>query len=173
MEKILEKLEKWRKERGLDRTQGFEFDLNTQMSFFFEEIGVEFLRAKTEEEKIDAYCDTIIFAINGSSLLGYIPIWLENANMSFKSILLKAYLMLDSETATEFDYSLIFTICKDNIIELGYDFNMCMDETLKEIESRTGAINSETGKWEKFKTDEAKAKWYKADFKKCKLKDNK
>ena len=31
----------------------------------------------------------------------------------------------------------------------GYDPNIAMDETLKEINSRTGAFNSDTGKWAK------------------------
>ena len=46
----------------------------------------------------------------------------------------------------------------------GYDAEKTMDETIKEISSRTGAFNPSTQKWEKFKTDEAKSKWYKADY---------
>jgi len=45
---------------------------------------------------------------------------------------------------------------------------VAMDETLKEINSRTGAFNAETGKWEKFKTPEAIALWYAADYEKAK-----
>jgi hypothetical protein len=51
----------------------------------------------------------------------------------------------------------------------GYDPNIAMSETLKEINSRTGAFNSATGKWEKFKTPEAMALWYAADYDKAKL----
>jgi hypothetical protein len=51
---------------------------------------------------------------------------------------------------------------------LGYDPNIAMDETLKEINSRTGAFKPETGKWEKFKTPEAMALWYAADYNKAK-----
>ncbi len=40
--------------------------------------------------------------------------------------------------------------------------------TLKEISSRTGSWNPVTGKWEKFKTPEAMAKWYSADYSKAK-----
>lgn len=50
----------------------------------------------------------------------------------------------------------------------GYDAEKCMDETIKEISSRTGAYNPETKKWEKFKTKEAMALWYKANYSKCK-----
>jgi hypothetical protein len=52
----------------------------------------------------------------------------------------------------------------------GYDPNVAMEETLKEINSRTGAFNPESGKWEKFKTPEAMALWYAADYEKAKLK---
>lgn len=56
-----------------------------------------------------------------------------------------------------------------NAIEAkGYDAELCMKETLKEIHSRKGAMNKESGKWEKFKTDDAKALWYKADYSKAK-----
>lgn len=53
----------------------------------------------------------------------------------------------------------------------GYDPNVAMEETLKEINSRTGAFNPATGKWEKFKTPEAMALWYAADYDKAKLKN--
>lgn len=51
----------------------------------------------------------------------------------------------------------------------GYNPNIAMDETLREISSRTGAVNLETGKWEKFKTPEAMALWYSANYDKAKL----
>jgi len=76
-------------------------------------------------------------------------------------------LMLDT---VRYEYSLkqIARMCFTMIEDMGYDFKKCMDETLKEIESRTGAFNKESGKWEKFKTKEAKTLWYSADYSKCK-----
>jgi hypothetical protein len=59
--------------------------------------------------------------------------------------------------------------CWNRIQEHGYDVDCVMDEILKEIESRTGEYNEEHGKWMKYKTPEAMALWYKADFKKCEL----
>lgn len=53
----------------------------------------------------------------------------------------------------------------------GYDGDKVMDEVIKEISSRTGAYNPEVGKWLKDKSPEAQAKWYKADFSKCKLEE--
>jgi len=39
-----------------------------------------------------------------------------------------------------------------------------LEETLKEISSRTGAFNADYGKWMKDTSPEAKAKWYKANY---------
>lgn len=52
---------------------------------------------------------------------------------------------------------------------LGYNPNIAMDETLKEIESRKGEFNSESGKWEKYKDDYHQSLWYKADYSKAKI----
>lgn len=40
------------------------------------------------------------------------------------------------------------------IESIGFDFNKCMMETVKKINSRKGAINTKTGKWEKSKTQD-------------------
>ena len=61
MNEIINRLETWRKERILDATQGFEFDLNNQVSFLTEEI-TEYLRAKNDNDKIDALCDLTVFS---------------------------------------------------------------------------------------------------------------
>jgi len=63
----------------------------------------------------------------------------------------------------------LIVLSSNHIAQSGYDVDLTMKETLKEISSREGAINPATGKWEKFKTPEAKAKWYKADYSRCKL----
>ncbi|MCZ6166047.1 hypothetical protein O6B98_08255 [Campylobacter ureolyticus] len=46
-----------------------------------------------------------------------------------------------------------------------------MLETIKEISSRTGHYDENIHKFVKNKSDEAKSKWYKADYDKCKIKD--
>ena len=56
-----------------------------------------------------------------------------------------------------------------NAIEsAGYNAEQCLEETLEEIESRTGNYIASEGKWCKSKTPEAKAKWYKANYKSAK-----
>jgi hypothetical protein len=62
----------------------------------------------------------------------------------------------------------MIVFCTNAIKLKGYNPNIAMEETLKEISSRTGYWNPVTGKWEKFKTPEAMAKWYSADYSKAK-----
>lgn len=63
----------------------------------------------------------------------------------------------------------IIVFAYGEIAKYGYNGDKVMDEVIKEISSRTGAYNPDTKKWQKFTTDEAKAKWYTADFTTCKL----
>jgi len=114
---IFNQIKKWVEDRGL---LNISWDKSAQASFLAEELS-EFLRAKEDNEEIDALCDIIIFATNAISLKGYDP-------------------------------------------------NIALEETLKEINSRTGAFNKQTGKWEKFKTPEAMALWYSANYDKEKYK---
>lgn len=116
MKTILEQINDWANERGL---LNIDWDKSAHGSFIAEELS-EFLRAKSENEEIDALCDIIVFATNAMRIRGYNP-------------------------------------------------NIAMDETLKEISSRTGAFNPATGKWEKFKTPEAMALWYSANYDKAKI----
>lgn len=50
--------------------------------------------------------------------------------------------------------------------KLGYNNEACLAEVSKEINSRAGEMKD--GKFTKFKTEEAMANWYKANFTKCK-----
>lgn len=63
----------------------------------------------------------------------------------------------------------IIVFAYGEIAKYGYDGDKVMDEVIKEISSRTGSYNEEAKKWLKDTSDEAKSKWYKADFSKCKL----
>ena len=62
----------------------------------------------------------------------------------------------------------IIVVATGAIRKAGYNPNVAMKETLKEIESRTGEIDS-NGKFQKCKTEECKKKWYKADYEKAKI----
>lgn len=53
------------------------------------------------------------------------------------------------------------------ILKLGFDPEKVLKETSKEINSRTGKVID--GKFQKDTSKRAKAKWYKADYEKCRL----
>ena len=71
--------------------------------------------------------------------------------------LLKAQTMSD-EIDAYFD---ICIFAMNAIEDAGYNLEKVFDEGFKEIESRKGTIVN--GKFEKFKDEESKAKWYKAN----------
>lgn len=84
----------------------------------------------------------------------------------FMNMFYKTPLVIDMNAVI--DASCDMNVFNTNFIEqAGYDAKVAMDETIKEISSRTGATNPDTGKWEKFKTPEAMAKWYTADYDKA------
>lgn len=61
----------------------------------------------------------------------------------------------------------IQTFAGGDVMKIGYDNERCLVETAKEVNSRKGEIIE--GKFQKYKTPEAKALWYKADYSECKL----
>jgi len=60
----------------------------------------------------------------------------------------------------------LIVIATGALYKLGYDPVCAMGETIHEIKSRRGSIGPD-GKWLKDKSPEAQAKWYKADYNKC------
>lgn len=65
-------------------------------------------------------------------------------------------------------YRLVYN-CEHLCKNLGFDFYKCILETIKEIESRTGFYDERLKKFIKDTSDEAKAKWYKADYESYRL----
>ena len=66
-------------------------------------------------------------------------------------------------------YADIVVFCIGAIMKLGYNPKIILEEVGKEINSRAGQMLN--GKFTKYKSQEAVAKWYKADFTKAKLRD--
>lgn len=63
----------------------------------------------------------------------------------------------------------IIVFAYGEMAKYGYHGDKVMGEVIKEINSRVGAYNPETKKWQKDTSPEAKANWYTADFSNCKL----
>ena len=61
----------------------------------------------------------------------------------------------------------VIVFCVGALMKLGFDPEKVLAEVSKEINSRDGCMSN--GKFEKYTDERSKAKWYKADFTKCKL----
>lgn len=175
MKNIIDRLELWRKERQLDKSQGFIFDLDKQVSFLTEEI-TEYLRAKDDYERIDALCDLTVFSINAINGIDndYNDIFsdtycMQKQNYHICNIIDRIPYMFKCKQNGKYSFVDIIEMCKYMIENLGFNYNLSMNETLLEVESRKGSFNNETGKWEKFKDEDSMKIWYKANYSKCKL----
>lgn len=135
------------------------------------------IKKKAEHEIIDALCDISVFTINAGA---DIPCDFKvtqiqpNANYSINAELNflierithfnKAIIFGDYPKDTAIYFNSILDKCADICEQYGFDFQIAMLETIKEISSRTGAYDENAKKWVKDESDEAKAKWYKANY---------
>jgi len=83
---------------------------------------------------------------------------------------LASALVIHNEAETVDALADLIVLSTNHMAQLGYDLDLVMKETLKEISSRTGSVNPATGKWEKDKSPSAQADWHKADYSTCKVK---
>ena len=90
------------------------FNLGSEAGHISEELS-ELLRSSTDDEKVDALCDIVVFATGA--------LW-----------------------------------------KLGYEPTEAMNQTLLEIESRSGSFDQDIGKWVKDTSPEAMTLRYKADY---------
>lgn len=156
LKEINARLKAWREARNISiesQRQGLVINLLEEF--------VELNRAKNEYEKIDALCDMCVFILNAykiDSIIAY-PLRDFTFNQRFLS-LIQAMEMCkgNKKLIIRKLLSLIQFEFKD------YDLYSCLNETLKEIESRQGKYDSVAKKWIK----DSNAKTYKADYSKCK-----
>lgn len=194
---ILFTLEKWRSKRRLE----IEKQKKNLIGNILEEL-TEFSRANNEYEQIDAVCDMAIFILNTLSIKDFKKLKRKFDYCDFKIItdknntrnLLFVPLLIIENLIVEAFYNLVAMM-----INLGFNPDLCLKETINEISSRTGSWDDKIGKFVKDKgaydfeikellktmtieyEDEAKislsdganvielVKWYKADYNKCKL----
>lgn len=110
---------------------------------------IEQIKSQIEEDIIPIMSDPL------ACLLDYTSIF---AQKSFGVPRLKTCLVAE-----------VYIICNYLAKKKGYNFNLAMQEVLKQINSRQGEWNEELKKWAKDTSPEAKSKEYQADFDKCKL----
>lgn len=183
-QKIISNLAKWREERHLD----IESQAKGLFGNVLEELS-EFVRAYNIDDKdgmIDAICDVAVFTLNANNVDYNINSIMEREAKQHeryfavsKITLHEMHIHFVQQTIQCFEPLMrhrdvtpcigVLTQCQRMAMYIGYDFAKCMQETIKEISSRTGKWNDELGKFEKDTSDEAKQKWYKANYSKCKF----
>ena len=126
---------------------------------------------------VDAICDIAVLTINAGA---GIPCHLKHTEIEWEKSSLNADYILKQmvEKCARFSYfewgetsafNIILINCAYLCEHYGFNFQIAMDETIKEISSRTGAYDENAKKWVKDESDEAKAKWYKADYEKARI----
>ena len=120
---------------------------------------------------IDAICDISVFTINAGADIPYsiTPFIIEpKREFSIASIFVAIadFIRADNNGApfNYYDFALILKYCASVCEQYGFDFQIAMDETIKEISSRTGSYDEVSKKWIKDESDEAKAKWYNTNY---------
>ena len=196
LNEIYAKLEAWRSERKItaqSQKQGYiinimeEFgELATALREYerFSKPSYPYPKNKKYAEHgiIDAICDIAVFTINAGA---DIPCDFKatqiqpNANYSINAELNflierithfnKAIIFGDYPKDTAIYFNSILDKCADICELYGFDFQIAMDETIKEISSRTGTYDENAKKWVKDESNEAKSKWYKADYNKARI----
>ena len=127
---------------------------------------------------IDAICDIAVFTINAWA---DIPCELKRTEIELRKSSLDADYILKQmvEKCARFSYfewgeasafNIILINCAYLCEHYGFNFQIAMDETIKEISSRTGAYDENAKKWVKDESDEARAKWYQANYELARIK---
>ena len=187
LEKIYAGLKAWRHERGITAESQKEGYLVNIM----EELG-ELATALREYERfskpsypyqqnkkyaehgiIDALCDISVFTINVGADINCNE-KLESINTTTQTTRCNSSLSFLLSECGNFDYygKLSSYVCFNQILlscaklceQYGFNFEIAMLETIKEISSRTGAYDENAKKWVKDESDEARAKWYQANY---------
>ena len=178
LNKIYAQLEAWRAERKItaqSQKDGYIINIMEEFGELSQALrGLEFenTRRVAEHEIIDALCDISVFTINAGA---DIPCCLKDSaiyanQISFSVTNLCNLIDNCVEFASDHDYkdgvyhNSILVNCAKLCEYYGFNFEIAMLETIKEISSRTGAYDEKAKKWIKDTSDEAKAKWYQADY---------
>lgn len=113
----------------------------------------EYARAKTIFDQVDALCDIIVFSINATESQKQILIEKNDLTKTADpEKLAKAVLDgLDNGQILATYFNNPICVCINTLRFLGFDPYKCLDETLKEIESRTGKYDTEIKKFVKDK----------------------
>ena len=125
---------------------------------------------------IDALCDISVFTINAGADIGEVKrteIELKKSSLDadyiLKQMVERCAFLSYFEWGEAKSFNIILANCAYLCKHYGFNFEIAMDETIKEISSRTGSYDEVSKKWVKDESDEARAKWYKADYNKARI----
>ena len=184
LNEIYAQLKAWRHERGItaeSQKEGYivnvmeEFgELATALREYerFSKPSYPYPKNKKYAEHgiIDALCDISVFTINAGADV--------DDNTKAKVIDITKTTILNSSFSSLLSYcgdyagyvkafscfNDILLVCAKLCENYGFNFEIAMLETIKEISSRTGTYDEVSKKWVKDESDEAKAKWYQANY---------
>ena len=136
-------------------------------------------KQKAEYEIIDALCDISVFTINAGTDVNCNE-KIESINTTTQTTRCNSSLSFLLSECGNFDYygKLNSYVCFNQILlscaklceNYGFNFEIAMLETIKEISSRTGSYDEVSKKWVKDTSVEAKAKWYQANYELARIK---
>ena len=188
---IYKGLDKWRAERGItaeSQKEGYLVNIMEELSELatalrdYEKLSkadlacYDTVKKVAEHEIIDALCDISVFTINAGADLprAVKPLIIETErefSVADIFVAIADFIRVDVKGSpfNYYDFALILKYCASVCEQYGFNFQKAMDETIKENSSRTGAYDEKAKKWIKDTSDEAKAKWYKADYEKARI----
>lgn len=128
------------------------------------------IKKKAEHGIIDALCDISVFTINAGA---DIPCYDKLTRLELEPCLSFHNLLREIADHQRLFNSItlcyVLGVCASLCHQYGFNFEIAMLETIKEINSRTGTYNESAKKWVKDTSPEAKAKWYQADYEKARI----
>lgn len=170
MQKVYIGLDKFREMAGLQKHIG---DLVSNLKSELDEVKGAYL-SNDIYNLMEEVCDICVYCYNGIHQIGgnYGDIVLCKVPSRYSDFYAKVsvYIELIDSQSIEIEQALKFIIefASDFIKTQGFDFELCMIEVVRKINSRKGAINHVTQKWEKDASQD-KRELYMPDFSKCEL----
>jgi len=152
---VLQEMARFQIERGLHKRK---FDLGRTSMYIIEEL----LEAHGVHEDKDKLMTNAVYA-HMAKLVGY----LKTGNSAYDAE--KVYWLKNTHNEDVDAFCDIQEFACGAVMQQGYDNEKALEEMTKEINSREGSIYE--GKFVKFEDDEAKAKWYKANYENARIQD--
>lgn len=178
MQELFERIINW----GQDKFPGLQYEPLPQIGFLLEklhEVTKEFIKGDIDAA-VGEITDIVVFSVNalillknGKDVIAQRFLYGDYPNHNYVSVIgilnyrifkINDICIPPEKRFCAWHYKDLIDSCLNIIFMLGYSPELALLETVKKIESREGAFNSETGKFEKTATH------YKPDYWLAKLK---